>query len=147
MFKGNKKTFGTVQLATMEKRKLTASNIRTPDPILDNLDRGKTSLSSPVYASFCRPCHQSDGRGDGVRFPPLAQSEWVTGDKARLIDVILNGLQGPIMVKGLSYSEAMPAHNFLKDEEVAEVLTYIRSSFGNQADAVTPAEVSAVRKK
>jgi glucose/arabinose dehydrogenase/mono/diheme cytochrome c family protein len=149
MFKGNKTTFGTIQLAAMVKRKLTASNIRTPDPVMDDLDRGKPAVASTVYTTYCRACHQQDGRGDGTRFPPLAGSEWVNGDKTRLIKVILDGLQGQIQVKGLPYSEMMPAHGtFLNDEQIAEVLTYIRSSstIGNNSGPVSPSEVSAVRK-
>lgn len=146
MFKGNKKTFGSQELAAMEKRKLTASNIKTPDEIADNLYKDKVTASA-VYSTYCVSCHQSNGKGDGNRFPPLAQSEWVNGDKTKLINVILNGLQGPVKVKGLSYNEVMPAHgSFLSNEQVAEVLTYIKSNFGNTPEAVTPKEVEAVRK-
>jgi len=147
MFKGNKKTFGPAQLAGMAKRKLTRSNIKTPDSIKDDLDRGKMLAAAKIYTNYCSPCHQRDGKGDGNRFPPLAQSEWVNGDKAKLISVILNGLTGPVQVKGASYNEVMPAHGtFLKDEEIAQVVTYIKSNFGNTAAVITPAEVAAVRK-
>ncbi|HXH99570.1 MAG TPA: c-type cytochrome [Sphingobacteriaceae bacterium] len=147
MFKGNKGAFGTAQLGSMAKRKLTASNLKTPDEIKDNLDKGKPINASRVYNTYCGSCHQRDGKGDGTRFPPLNQSEWVNNDKKRLISIVLNGLQGPIQVKGQPYNEVMPAHgSFLKDEEIAEVLTFIRSNFENTSDAVTSAEVAAVRK-
>jgi mono/diheme cytochrome c family protein len=147
MFKGNKATFGAPQLAKMAKRKLTASNIKHPDPILDNVDRGKAVDASAVYNMYCRACHQANGGGDGTRFPPLAGSEWVSGDKTRLIRVVLNGLQGPIEVKGVPYSEIMPAHgSFMSDEQVAEVLTYVRGNFGNTSGPVTKEEVATVRK-
>jgi glucose/arabinose dehydrogenase/cytochrome c553 len=147
MFKGNKKTFGAPELASMEKRKMTASNIKTPDEVTDNLNRGKLLTASTVYTNNCSPCHQSDGKGDGNRFPPLEKSEWVNGDKVRLIDIVLNGLKGPIEVKGLQYNEVMPAQaSVLSDEQVAEVLTYIKSNFGNTPEVVTPAEVARVRK-
>lgn len=146
MYKGDKKAFGTAQLAGMEKRKITASNIRTPDEIKDNLFKD-IATTSAVYSTYCIACHQNDGKGDGTRFPPLVQSEWVNYDKPRLIKVILNGLKGPVQVKGLSYNEVMPAHgSFLSDAQVAEVLTYIKSNFNNLPEIVTPAEVSAVRK-
>ncbi|WP_419801206.1 c-type cytochrome [Mucilaginibacter sp.] len=146
MFKGDKKSFGQTQLAAMLIRKNTASNIKTPDEIADNLIRGKATASA-VYSTYCVSCHQANGKGDGNRFPPVAASEWVNGDKTKLISVILNGLNGPVMVKGLSYNEVMPAHGrFLSNEQVAEVLTYIKSNFGNTPETVTPKEVEAVRK-
>jgi glucose/arabinose dehydrogenase/cytochrome c553 len=147
MYKGDKKAFGTAQLAAMEKRKQTASNIKTPDEIKDNLFKDMPT-TSVVYSTYCIACHQADGKGDGNRFPPIAQSEWVNYNKTRLINVILNGLKGPVKVKGLSYNEVMPGHgSFLSDAQIAEVLTYIKSNFNNLPEIVTPAEVSAVRSK
>ena len=146
MFKGDKTKFGTAQLAKMVIRKKTASNIKDPDPVKDDLDRGKPVIASAVYTMYCGACHQADGKGDGGRFPPLSESEWVNGDKTKLINVVLNGLSGPITVKGLPYSETMPAHgSFLNDDQVAEVLTYIRKSFGNNSDAISKEEVAALR--
>ncbi len=125
---------------------MTASNIRTPDEIKDNLFKDMPSTSA-VYATYCVACHQADGKGDGNRFPPLAQSEWVNYNTNRLINVILNGLKGPVQVKGLPYNEVMPGHgSFLSDAQVAEVLTYIKSNFNNLPEIVTPAQVAAVRK-
>ncbi|MFC6102748.1 c-type cytochrome [Olivibacter domesticus] len=148
MFKGNKNTFGKQQLAGMEKRKQTASNIKAPDREKDNLENALAATNSAVYATYCRACHQSNGMGDGSRFPPLAESEWVNGDKTKLAELVLNGLSGPITVKGVSYNEVMPAHgSFLNDEQIAQVLTYIRQNFGNQSDAVTAAEVAKTRAK
>jgi len=64
-----------------------------------------------------------------------------------LIKVVLNGMKGPIQVKGQSYNEVMPPHaNILSDEQVAEVLTYIKSNFRNTPEIVTPAEVGEIRK-
>lgn len=144
-YKGDKKKFGPAQLAQMEKRK-TMSHIRTPDEVKDNLDKDKPVLGSKVYGVYCRACHQRNGLGDSQRFPPLSESEWVVGDKKRLIEVLLKGLEGPIEVKGQSYNNVMPQHDFLKDSEIAEVLTFIRQNFANSASAVTTEEVSAVRK-
>lgn len=143
-YKGSKAGFGNEQLAQMEKHKLL-SHIRTPDPINDNLDKDKPVLGSKVYDLYCAACHQRNGMGDSQRFPPLAGSEWVLGDKKKLIGVLLNGLEGPIEVKGQSYNNYMPQHSFLKDEDIAEVLTHIRKNFGNTADAVTAADVHALR--
>jgi glucose/arabinose dehydrogenase len=143
-YKGSKKKFNKTSLAQMEKRKLL-SHIRTPDIINDNLDKDKPVAGGKVYSVYCTACHQRNGMGDSQRFPPLAGADWVTGDKERLIKVVLKGLEGPIEVKGQSYNNVMPQHSFLKDEEVAEVLTHIRSNFGNKASEVSAEEVAKVR--
>ena len=145
MFKGNKKTFGNAQLAAMEKHKLL-SHIRTPDKIKDDLEKGKIKPEAALYNTYCSACHQNDGKGDGNRFPPLGETDYVTGDKTRLLNIVLKGLNGEIIVNGKPYNGLMPAHNFLKDEEVANILTYIRSSFGNNASAVSVQEVIEFRK-
>lgn len=144
MYKGDKKNFGEEQLADMEKHKLL-SHIRTPDIEKDNLEKGKISEDAKLYNTYCAACHQNDGKGDGNRFPPLGGTDWVTGDKARLFEVVLKGLNGEIMVDGKPYNGLMPAHNFLKDEELANILTYIRKSFGNKASQVSVGEVKAYR--
>ncbi len=146
MYKGDKNKFGSAQLEQMEKRK-TLSHIRTPDKVSDNLDRGKAVTGARVYEIYCRSCHQMDGKGDGLRFPPIDNSEWVNGDKKRLMDIVLNGLAGNIEVKGKPYNSLMPAHNFLKDEDIAQVLTYIRQNFGNNASVVNTGEVKKFRNK
>ncbi|MCF2487918.1 c-type cytochrome [Dyadobacter sp. CY347] len=143
-YKGNKQKFAKSALVKMEKRK-SMSNIRTPDQINDNLDKDKPVAGSAVYSVYCSACHQRNGMGDSQRFPPLGGAEWVTGDKDRLIKVLLKGLEGPIEVKGQSYNNVMPQHSFLKDEEIAEVLTHIRSNFGNSASAVTADDVAKTR--
>lgn len=143
-YTGNKQTFGPEQLAQMEKRK-TLSHIRTPDQLTDNLDKDKPVVGSNIYGVYCAACHQRNGLGDSQRFPPLAGSEWVLGDKKRLIEVMLKGLEGPIEVNGKPYNNVMPQHSFLTDEDIAEVLTHIRQNFGNTANAISTAEVSAVR--
>ena len=144
MYKGDKNKFGTSQLAKMEERKLRA-NLRTPDKINDDLAKGIVEAGAKIYNTYCISCHQGDGQGDGSRFPPLAGSEWVTGDKQRLIRVIVNGLEGEITVKGQPYNGIMPAHSFLDDDEVASVLTYIRQNFNNDAREIQAEDVKNVR--
>jgi mono/diheme cytochrome c family protein len=153
MYKGDKKNFGRDQLEAMEKRKITASNIKTPDEFEDkiasedmmDIDEENLSHGGKLFNIFCSVCHQRNGRGND-RFPPLDGTEWVTGDKATLIGVVLNGLSGEITVKGKSYTNRMPKLHMLKDDEIAEILTYVRQSFGNNASAVTPVEVAKVRR-
>ena len=97
-----------------------------------------------IYAQNCLSCHQADGGGvDGMN-PPLAKTTWVLGDKTRLVKVLLNGMQG-VDIDGEPYNNVMASHDFLTDQQIADVLTYVRNSFGNKASAVKAAEVKAVR--
>lgn len=100
-----------------------------------------------LYMTRCMSCHQMNGRGVPGVFPSLSGTEWVTGDKGRLIRIVLNGLTGEIEVEGEVYSGAMPPwQTFLDDEQTASLLTYIRTSWENDTTAVTAEEVAAVRK-
>lgn len=144
MYKGEKAAFGSNELAAMEARK-KMSHIRTPDQIEDNLQREEINPGALTYLRYCGICHQANGEGASGRFPPLKGTDWVTGDKERLIDIVLNGREEAMEVNGETYTNAMPQHSFLSDKELAAVLTYIRSSFGNEAEAVTEQEVKKVR--
>ncbi len=101
------------------------------------------------YAA-CVACHQANGLGVPPAFPPLAGSEWVTGSEERLIRILLHGLEGPIEVKGQTYVGLMPAfgaggpYNW-NDQRIAEVLTYIRAEWGNEASPITADQVTAIR--
>lgn len=99
-----------------------------------------------VYEQNCLTCHQANGSGVPNLNPPLRETDWVLGDKTRLINVLLKGLQGQ-EIEGDVYDNAMPAHDFLTDVQIADVLTYIRNSFGNKASAITSDEVKIVRSK
>lgn len=105
-----------------------------------SLERGRK-----IYDTYCLACHQADGSGVPRLNPPLIKTKWVIGDKKQLITVILKGMDEPIEVDGEDYNNVMASHAFLNDQEVADVLTYIRNSFGNKATAVTAAEVKGVR--
>jgi mono/diheme cytochrome c family protein len=101
-----------------------------------------------IYSTLCASCHQAQGTGVHGMFPPLAESEWVTGDPGRLIHIILHGLTGQIEVKGETYAGTMaPFGGALKDAEIAAVATYIRRSWGNDAPRVTTAAVARVRRE
>ncbi len=76
---------------------------------------------------------------------PIFTVSFVTGSKIQLINILFKGLKG-VKVNGESYSNAMPSQNYLTNKQLADVLTYIRNSFGNKASAVTQAEVAAARK-
>ena len=146
MFKGGKQDFGTNQLAAMEKHKLL-SHIKTPDEKADNLDAETVAAGQRIYNTYCTPCHQRNGLGDGSRFPPLVNSEWVSGNKRKLIELVVNGLQGPIEVNGKPYNDLMPKHDFLKPEQLSELLTFVRQHFGNMPDRVSVSDVNRVLGK
>ena len=96
----------------------------------------------------CLACHQANGAGLPGAFPPLAGSEWVAGVPSRAIAILLHGVQGEITVAGTTYNSAMMPYGTgvpMSDDEVAAVLTYVRSSFGNRESAVTTAEVAKIR--
>jgi mono/diheme cytochrome c family protein len=99
-----------------------------------------------AYQKSCAGCHQANGLGVAGAFPPLAASPWLLEDRETPIRVVLLGLSGPIEVAGKSYSGVMPAFGpTLADREIALALTHARTSFGNQAAAITADEVAQVR--
>ncbi|MBP2831460.1 PQQ-dependent sugar dehydrogenase [Aquimarina sp. U1-2] len=98
-----------------------------------------------VYTANCAVCHQSNGLGIPETHPPIAETSWVIGSKERLIHIILNGLQDKITVRGEIYDNVMPGLPHLSDQDIANVLSYIRSDFGNNASAITEKEVKKVR--
>jgi glucose/arabinose dehydrogenase/mono/diheme cytochrome c family protein len=145
MYKGDKNKFGETELTSMEQRK-SRSYIKTPEEGRDDLHRGNELEGSILYTTYCSSCHQENGKGDNNRFPPLAGSDWVTGEEERLIDIVLNGLQGEIKVNGKTYNGLMPANNHLDDHAIASIITYIRMNFGNTSFPVSALKVSKVRK-
>ena len=100
-----------------------------------------------LYIRYCLSCHQKDGSGVPNMYPPIQNSDWVNGDKNKLIKVLLNGLEGDIEVNGDQYNQVMPKQNALTDAQIALLLTYIRQNFGNKASAVDPADVAKLREK
>ncbi|RAJ11491.1 glucose/arabinose dehydrogenase [Arenibacter echinorum] len=135
MYKGDKKNFGPGQLAQMEKLK-NLPHIKTPDEERDDLTPLRAEAGAILYNKYCGSCHMGNGMGDGSRFPPIAGSEWVKGDQQRLIDVVLSGLSGPIEVNGKAFDGVMPPVDYLEDEEIAQILTYIRKEFGDNSPPV-----------
>lgn len=99
---------------------------------------------SSVYTTNCSSCHQANGKGQPNVFPPLAGNATVTGDPAKVIHIVKNGLSGKISVNGGTYNGQMPAwKGTLTDAQIASVITYIRSSWGNKAGAVTASQVTS----
>ncbi len=100
-----------------------------------------------VYVQNCLTCHQADGGGVPNMNPPLIKTDYVLGDKTRLINIVLHGFKERVEIEGELYNNIMPALNHLTDKQIADVLTYVRNNFGNKASAITPAEVKKTRGK
>ncbi len=105
------------------------------------MERGKR-----VYMANCSACHQAEGQGIPNVFPPLAKSDFLMADMKRSVHVALKGLSGPITVNGTKYDSIMPGLT-LSDSQIADVLTYVRNSWGNSGDAVSEAKVKEVREE
>jgi mono/diheme cytochrome c family protein len=130
--------------AAAAKAAASGPKILTPEQILA---KGKQAYQT------CVACHQTTGLGVAGAFPPLAGSEWVTGNEERLIRVLLHGLNGEIQVKGNTYNGNMPAFGKVPGggynwnaEKIAQVLSYIRHEWGNNASFITTEKVAEVLK-
>jgi mono/diheme cytochrome c family protein len=106
-------------------------------------DRGKK-----IFSANCQTCHQANGLGVPGQYPPLAGSEFTTGGSHRPAMIVLKGLQGPVKVKGQQFGSAVmqPWDKILTDQKIADVLTYERSEWGNNASPVTAEQIAALRK-
>jgi mono/diheme cytochrome c family protein len=113
----------------------------TPASASASIQRGKV-----VYAQNCLSCHQVDGGGVQNMNAPLIKTSYVLGNSQQLISILLKGMQG-VEIDGETYTNVMPQFTHLSDKQIADVLTYVRNSFGNKASAVTATEVTATRKK
>ena len=113
-----------------------------PKPVeIALFDRG-----AKVYRNQCAQCHQADGNGVLGVYPPLVASNWVTGHPQVVSRILINGLNGPILVNGSNYNGNMPAFGSsglaLSDKDIAGVITYIRQEWGNSASEVTEATIA-----
>ena len=110
--------------------------------------KASVSRGLKVYKATCIACHQADGLGVQRMNPPLVKTKWVLGDKKALAKIVINGLKGgEIEIDGDDFHNPMPPMGAqLNDQEIADVLTYVRNSFSNKASAVTVADVKAARK-
>jgi mono/diheme cytochrome c family protein len=98
-----------------------------------------------VYSRTCIACHQPTGMGLPPVFPPIANAPIAVGNPELPIKFILQGLMGPITVKGMTYNSMMPPVAGVSDGDIADVLTYVRQSFGNKGNPVSVDQVKAVR--
>ena len=109
----------------------------TKDPVIE--------AGGAIFSKYCATCHQPDGNGISGAFPSLHDSEWVAGDKGRLIRLVLRGMQGSIEIKGETFNNVMTPHDFLSDDQISSVLTFLRQTFQNDADSVSVRDIGLVR--
>jgi nitrite reductase (NO-forming) len=105
----------------------------------------RMSRGKAVFMGTCSTCHQLDGQGLASMFPPLAKSDFLMADAERSIRIVLGGRSGEVVVNGQKYNNVMPPLGNFTDHEIADVLTFVRNSFGNKGDPISPAQVAAVR--
>jgi len=118
------------------------------DPKISSLSKDiQIARGKQVYMQTCFVCHQISGEGIANQIPPLAKSDFLMADKERPIRIVLQGLSGDVVVNEKKYNGTMVPLNNLSDEDIANVLTYVRNSFGNSGDAVAMDEVRRVRSE
>jgi mono/diheme cytochrome c family protein len=110
-------------------------------------DKNVMARGQKLYNTYCLACHQSDGGGVPGLNPPLEKTSYVLGSKTKLIRVLLKGMNNHEEIDGETYSNSMAPFNFLTNQQISDVLTYVRNSFGNKATVVTPGDVKYVRDR
>jgi mono/diheme cytochrome c family protein len=115
-----------------------------PPPGAPKSKAEKIEAGRKLFTSICSACHQPTGRGLPNVFPPLAGSDFLNSDKNRAIKIVINGRQGEIIVNQMKFNNSMPKFP-LSDDDIANVLTFVYSSFGNTGLEVNPAEVKVLR--
>ncbi|MCF8226723.1 MAG: cytochrome c [Bacteroidales bacterium] len=100
----------------------------------------------PLYTQHCLPCHQADGNGVPGMYPPIVETKWVNGDNKTLISIVVHGMDEEIEVNGEFYNTIMAPLPHLSDQQVSDVLNYVRRQFGSSTEKITPEEVKIVRE-
>ncbi len=127
-----------------DARRLEIMFLGAPTPLPP---RRSCANSRPMPPCTCVACHGLDGQGVAGAFPPITGVSWMTGDPTLPIRIVMHGLIGPIEVNGTQYDSVMPPVVGLSDADIANVVTYVRQSFGNDASAVTETEVRNLRQR
>jgi mono/diheme cytochrome c family protein len=139
-----------VVVITMLGAVVVCLNIR---PTLAEAARGGPGPSAmqrgqKIYEQTCLTCHQADAGGVPGMTPPLQKSPYVQGPAVKVIGIVMNGLNDGVEIDGETYTNPMPPFGtVLKDQEIADVLTYLRSHFGNKAGQITVAQVARIRQE
>jgi len=117
------------------------------EALLSSPGPGSMLRGQKIYEQTCLTCHQADASGVPGMTPPLQKSPYIQGPSIKLIGIVLNGLNDGVEIDGESYSNPMPPfRTVLKDQEIADVLTYLRSHYGNKAGPITATQVSNIRQ-
>ncbi|WP_323755246.1 cytochrome c [Roseivirga sp.] len=133
-----------VGLATSCSDSKKAADNETPSSTLSGFDQKETQYYSNgrrLYKTICQNCHMENGEGLGRLIPPLAKSDFLKNNRADLPRIVKFGLHGPISVNGVEFNQPMPANPKLTDIEVAEILTYVGNTWGNEVGSFTTEEV------
>jgi mono/diheme cytochrome c family protein len=103
------------------------------------------AMGKRVFDTTCIACHQATGQGLPGQYPPLAGSEWAQGPEERVVRIVLHGLNGPIKVEGKDFNNVMAPLGSLRDDQIANAISYVRNSWGNKASIVTAETVTKIR--
>ena len=106
----------------------------------------QVTAGKALFQGTCSVCHQAQGQGISSVFPPLAGSDYFAGNNSKIINAVLTGVTGKLVVNGTEYNSVMPPMSNLNDDEVANIITYVLNSWGNKGGQVTPAQVAEARK-
>jgi cbb3-type cytochrome c oxidase subunit III len=121
-----------------------SSTLASKKEKLTVVNQNLQSAGKEIYTDFCIQCHGADGKGDGVKFPPLAGSDWLIKKRKESIHAVKFGQNGEIKVNKIKFNSNMPTMG-LSNQEVADVMNYVMNSWGNkQKVKVTEKEVAAI---
>lgn len=125
----------------------TAAADTTPDEVKQAHGELIAAQGAALFGTYCATCHQANGSGVRGAIPPIDGSRYVMADAEVPISILLRGISGPIVVKNEIYNGRMPTfHGVLSDDEIALVLTHVRSSWSNTAERIDPTQVATVRQ-
>jgi len=120
-----------------------ASWVKQDKELMASYEKGRD-----LYGTSCGACHKPHGKGLENMAPSLVKSDWVNGSISRLIGVAVHGLSGPIKVNGIPVKDVppiMPPHSYMKDEQLADILTYVRNAWGNRGELVQVNQISTYK--
>jgi mono/diheme cytochrome c family protein len=124
--------------------------VQTEKSAIVQAEKTNTMVNHPgkkVYNSVCLACHMRNGTGVPGMHPPITKSEFVNGDPNRLIKIVIEGLSGEMEIQGEIYNSIMPPQAHLTDQQIADVLTFVRGSFGNNSGPISLEKVQKIRNK
>ena len=136
----------TLVLSSGNPSDSNTKSVQVADKTAQGVFSGKILSGNELYTKYCLSCHQANGSGVPGMIPPLGPGSWVGKSPDELIVLFLKGLKGEIEVNGEIYKNVMPVQPKITDQELADVLTFVRSSFGNNYPSITPQMVAKVRQ-